>query len=506
MRKPALVALLAVAGALLLPSAPAAAAEPAVTVDQTTARLGEQVTVQLVDWPAGVVTAALCGNEARQASADCAVTAASAVSVPASGSARLVLHLAAPPVGCPCVIRAVTATGDQIATVAIDVPDVPDSATVGVTESTAPGADGGLVVVGARVEKRWSLAALFGGPAPRVLMVTVDNTGTTPVSGAELALDLGRAAGAQAPGVVPVEQLEPGARTVVEVPFTVSAPAMGRYDIGGRVDGIGGGVTFTAQTSAWPWLLPLVPLLAVLVIVLAYRLHRQRRRAPSPMRTGGVVLVGAGLVCAVVLAAQTLMPGVRTADAQQRLDEQLTTGWEQPAEPGTEEPSSPTVTSLDTAISAPAQGKPLAVLHVPKWRAKYTIVEGIRTADLKLGPGHYPGTALPGEVGNMAVAGHRGPPGEPFNDIDQLGANDPIVVETASAWFVYRVQRHVIVSPERVDVVAPTPEQPGVTPSRAMLTMTACHPRYSSRLRYVLFSELDQTLSKLAGERPDVLG
>jgi sortase A len=67
------------------------------------------------------------------------------------------------------------------------------------------------------------------------------------------------------------------------------------------------------------------------------------------------------------------------------------------------------------------------------------------------------------------------------------------------------VVRHVIVSPGQVDVVAPVPQRPGVKATARMMTMTSCHPKFSAQQRYVVFSELTQTLPKSAGVIPDVL-
>ena len=67
------------------------------------------------------------------------------------------------------------------------------------------------------------------------------------------------------------------------------------------------------------------------------------------------------------------------------------------------------------------------------------VLDGTSEGQLTQGPGHYEGTALPGELGNMGLAGHRVGKGSPFLDLDQLRPGDPIVVETVDSWFVYRV-------------------------------------------------------------------
>ena len=53
----------------------------------------------------------------------------------------------------------------------------------------------------------------------------------------------------------------------------------------------------------------------------------------------------------------------------------------------------------------------------------------LTVADLKEGPGHYPGTPLPGQAGNSAIAGHRTTYGAPFNRIDELVTFDALSAE-----------------------------------------------------------------------------
>src|SRR5699024_9011454 len=112
-----------------------------------------------------------------------------------------------------------------------------------------------------------------------------------------------------------------------------------------------------------------------------------------------------------------------------------------------------------------------------------------RAGAQRQGRGHYPETALPGEVGNVAIAGHRNTYGRVFEDIARLEAGDPIVVETADAFYVYETTESLIVQPEDVEVIAPTPGRPGVEPTERMLTLTACHPMYSARERIIVHAE-----------------
>lgn len=140
----------------------------------------------------------------------------------------------------------------------------------------------------------------------------------------------------------------------------------------------------------------------------------------------------------------------------------------------------------------PAETKVWGTLHVPAFdRPEFPLAEGVsleQVLNVK-GAGHYPQTALPGELGNVAIAGHRNTYGRVFEDIARLEAGDPIVVETADVFYVYEVTETLIVQPEDVEVIAPTPGQPGVEPTEQMLTLTACHPMFSARERIIVHAE-----------------
>jgi sortase A len=146
-------------------------------------------------------------------------------------------------------------------------------------------------------------------------------------------------------------------------------------------------------------------------------------------------------------------------------------------------------------------GEAFAIMRIPRFGADYArpVLQGTDHDTLTRGIGHYPGTAFPGQVGNFAVAGHRTTYGKPFSDIELLQKGDVIAVETRASYLVYSVDRHVIVTPDELQVIAPVPQDPGARPSQAWLTMTACHPRYSASQRYVVFARLVKTLPRASG-------
>lgn len=138
----------------------------------------------------------------------------------------------------------------------------------------------------------------------------------------------------------------------------------------------------------------------------------------------------------------------------------------------------------------PREGEPVAVLRIPKFGAGYrlVVVEGVSQGDLAKGPGHYTGSAMPGRIGNFAVAGHRTGWGQPFNRLGELKAGDSIVVEWRGRDLTYRVTGTERVKRTQVGVVLPVPDRRGVKPDKALITLTTCTDRdpVSRRYRLVL--------------------
>ena len=148
----------------------------------------------------------------------------------------------------------------------------------------------------------------------------------------------------------------------------------------------------------------------------------------------------------------------------------------------------------DQNLPSLENGDALARIEIPRIGVDDIVVAGVETGDLKRGPGHFPDTPLPGQLGNAAIAGHRTTYGQPFRNVDQLAPGDEIRVTTVSGIYVYRVTGQQIVSPSDYQVVATT------DPSRANLTLTSCHPVFTARERIVIFSELAYTESAPVGE------
>jgi sortase A len=115
------------------------------------------------------------------------------------------------------------------------------------------------------------------------------------------------------------------------------------------------------------------------------------------------------------------------------------------------------------------------------------VVEGVTLEHLKLGPGHYPESDVPGGPGNLAIAGHRTTYGAPFWALDELRDGDTIhVVDLDGEEWVYAYREQRIVAPTDTWVVGEDPLDNGAP----TITLTTCHPRFSAAQRLIAWGEL----------------
>src|SRR5438270_9391295 len=122
------------------------------------------------------------------------------------------------------------------------------------------------------------------------------------------------------------------------------------------------------------------------------------------------------------------------------------------------------------------------MIVIPKISLVHPIFEGIDETAIHWGPGHWPGSALPGQPGNSVFAGHRVTHTRPFLDIDLLVPGDPIIFHLATGTYTYEVTDHIIVFPQDTWIANQTPD--------ATVTIFGCHPKHSARQRYVVRGRL----------------
>ncbi|WP_242614202.1 class E sortase [Actinomadura roseirufa] len=202
------------------------------------------------------------------------------------------------------------------------------------------------------------------------------------------------------------------------------------------------------------------------------------------IRSLGELCITAGAIVVLFVLYELWGTGQYTRAQQDRLGDELMRDWR-----------APKVTTEKVSL-----GKGLAMIRIPRFGAKYhfVVIEGVDRADLRKGPGHYPGSALPGEVGNFVVSGHRTTYSAPFNRLGELRLGDRILIDTRDEQYVYKITDRRIVRPSAVEVTAPVPFHPGRRPRERMITLTTCHPKYSAAQRMIIFGELTERLPRAA--------
>jgi sortase A len=144
-----------------------------------------------------------------------------------------------------------------------------------------------------------------------------------------------------------------------------------------------------------------------------------------------------------------------------------------------------------------AVGDGLTLLRIPKIGVKVLVVEGTTPVALRAGAGHYPGTPLPGDAGNVAIAGHRTTYGRPFNRLDELGPGDELTLETPLGIHTYRAVPAFAGHPNPW-VVAPSDFSVVGQSTGHLLTLTTCHPKGSANQRLIMRFSLVGTRLKAA--------
>jgi sortase A len=209
----------------------------------------------------------------------------------------------------------------------------------------------------------------------------------------------------------------------------------------------------------------------------------------------GELLITAGVVVLLFVAYQLVWTNVQADRAASAQTDGLEKRW------GERTPDDP---EFDLPLK---NGEAFALLRIPRLGDDYRvpIVEGVGLDDLAQGVGHYPETALPGQIGNFSVAGHRATNGEPFAYLDQVDVGDDVFVETGTTWYTYEVTKEYIVEPTQVGVILPVPNEPEAIPRRRLMTLTTCNPRWDSYQRLIFHAKLVDEMPKGEG-RPAGLG
>ncbi|MDQ2754042.1 MAG: class E sortase [Actinomycetota bacterium] len=225
------------------------------------------------------------------------------------------------------------------------------------------------------------------------------------------------------------------------------------------------------------------------------------RRTPAPhsplgtirrtVRELGLGLITAGVVILLFVTYQLWGTSIAEANSQAALkrsfDQHLAVTPPTPVSPSPTATSAPTTGGDNPAVGNPLPTTPgggaIDHLLIPKIGVDKFVVQGVGEEDLRRGPGHYPQTAMPGEQGNAAIAGHRTTYGAPFYRLNELGPGDDILLTNSTGkTFRYQVTQTMVVAPSDVMVLNPTPD--------ARLTLTTCNPRFSASTRLIVVAKL----------------
>lgn len=148
----------------------------------------------------------------------------------------------------------------------------------------------------------------------------------------------------------------------------------------------------------------------------------------------------------------------------------------------------------------PLVGDAIGKISIPVIDVNAWLVAGAKLKQLENGPGVFAGSPLPGQVGNVAIAGHRESYGGPFEHLDMLQKGDDVVFTTQQGTFTYRVTGSKVVSANEVGVIRT------VDPSRALLTLVTCHPKWTSKDRLIVTGELVSLRAPLRATPVAVVG
>ena len=209
---------------------------------------------------------------------------------------------------------------------------------------------------------------------------------------------------------------------------------------------------------------------------------------PRPVKalyTAFCALTAAGLLSCIGLYDGVVRFGVRTTPAELygHLVSYYQPAADGPAAPSREAAPAPRTRPIPPPgnETAPSPIVKVGEIRIPRIGLVHPIYEGVTLTVIDHGPGHWPGSALPGQLGNAVFAGHRVTHTHPFRNIDKLVPGDEIQFVMPDGTYTYRMTAQQIVSPADTWIVNPTPT--------ATLTLFACHPPGSATKRIVIRAE-----------------
>ncbi len=210
------------------------------------------------------------------------------------------------------------------------------------------------------------------------------------------------------------------------------------------------------------------------------------------VRVLAILLVVAGAAVLGVQAWQLLLT-TPAAAAQTGAAQRVSSGWTESGEH-----RSPPPAEIPVAAEPATTGAVVAVLQVPRFGRGWSrmVRQGVDEAEVlnsfTAGVGHYVRTAMPGAIGNFAIAGHDTGWGSAFLHVADLRLGDAIIVQTADGWYTYRFRNLQWVLATGTEVLDPVPGRPAETATDRLITLTTCDPPYDAKERLIAYGLLQR--------------
>ena len=231
----------------------------------------------------------------------------------------------------------------------------------------------------------------------------------------------------------------------------------------------------TRQTKAPPsWrarLLTLVEIAALVAFVVVAYLWYQETQKTNLAPSAPIVIDDPETAAATDSNAPSILPGNPTPPSDQGAIPPQYQQWIQPSD---------SVNSVPTTDLS--EQRPVRIV-IPKIGVDAPIVSGVDWEALKQGVGHYPGSANPGQRGNLVLSAHNDIFGEIFRYLENLEQGDTFTLyDAANTGYEYVVRTRRIVEPTEVSVLNDSPEP--------LVTLITCHPYLIDSQRLVVQAEL----------------
>jgi hypothetical protein len=241
---------------------------------------GQLVSVSGSGWvPVGdVAIIQICGQNARNLTADCDETNTYSAAIRVGGTFSGAVTVRLPKTPCPCVFF-VTSVSGQSAKIPLQI--------VGAPVALIPQNSSGRVKLTATINTPFSVSSWFGGSKPAKVELRLINSTAATLPDPVVSVTVGR--GNHPTWLAAGRTLRPvaaGISRIVELPITIPAVTFGHYTVRVQVATGSGNVVTSAQTTSWPWglLVLLIIVVDLILFALAAMVRRARRRRGATLQ------------------------------------------------------------------------------------------------------------------------------------------------------------------------------------------------------------------------------